>query len=132
MRSPVAVLLVLALVGNAYGQSADEPRYLEQTNRAMDKMMADMNVGPTGDVDADFVAAMVPHHRGAIEMAKAELQYGHNELLRRMAQGIIVDQLQEIEAMRMALDTGSTAPKSLGPAMAAPGTALPQEPRHEP
>jgi Domain of unknown function (DUF305) len=39
---------------------------------------------------------MVPHHQGAIEMAQAELRYGHNEPLRRMAQEIIVTQLQEI------------------------------------
>ena len=42
---------------------------------------------------------MVPHHQGAIEMAQAELRYGRNEPLRRMAQEIIVTQLQEIAAM---------------------------------
>jgi hypothetical protein len=46
---------------------------------------------------------MAPHHQGAIEMAQAELRYGHNELLRRMAQEIIVTQQQEIAAMRLAL-----------------------------
>jgi hypothetical protein len=46
---------------------------------------------------------MVPHHRGAIEMAQAELRYGRNEPLRRMAQEIIVTQLQEITAMRSSL-----------------------------
>jgi Domain of unknown function (DUF305) len=49
------------------------------------------------------VAMMVPHHQGAIEMAQAELRYGRNEPLRRMAQGIIVTQLQEIKAMRLSL-----------------------------
>ncbi len=37
-------------------------------------------------------------------MAEAELLYGHNEQLRRIAQEIIVDQQQEIVAMRLALD----------------------------
>ena len=62
-----------------------------------------MNVTPSGDADADFVAMMVPHHEGAIEMARAELRYGRNEQLRRMAQEIIVTQQQEIAAMRLAI-----------------------------
>ena len=69
----------------------------------MTKMMIDMGIRPSGDVDADFVAMMVPHHQGAIEMAQAELRYGRNEPLRRMAQEIIVTQLQEISAMRLSL-----------------------------
>ncbi|MEO8333591.1 MAG: DUF305 domain-containing protein [bacterium] len=59
---------------------------------------------PSGDADADFVAAMIPHHQGAIDMAKAELAHGSNERLRRMAQEIIVTQQQEIAAMRLAID----------------------------
>lgn len=69
----------------------------------MTKMMAAMAVAPSGDIDEDFVATMVPHHQGAIEMAQAELRYGHNEQLRRIAQEIIVDQTQEIAAMRLAI-----------------------------
>jgi uncharacterized protein (DUF305 family) len=38
------------------------------------------------DVDRDFVSMMIPHHQAAIEMAQAELRYGHNEILRRLAQ----------------------------------------------
>lgn len=67
----------------------------------MTKMMAAMAVKPSGDVDADFVATMVPHHQGAIDMARAELRYGRNEQLRRIAQEIIIDQTQEIAAMRL-------------------------------
>jgi uncharacterized protein (DUF305 family) len=70
---------------------------------AMTKMMIDMGIRPTGDVDHDFVAMMVPHHQGAIEMARAELKYGRNERLRRMAQEIIVTQQQEIAAMHLAV-----------------------------
>jgi hypothetical protein len=70
---------------------------------AMAKMMAAMNVKPSGDVDADFVAMMVPHHQGAIDMAQAELRHGRNEQLRRLAQEIIVTQQQEIAAMRLAI-----------------------------
>ena len=58
----------------------------------MRKMMADMMIKPTGDVDHDFVAMMVPHHQGAVDMAKAELKYGRNVQLRRLAQEIVATQ----------------------------------------
>jgi uncharacterized protein (DUF305 family) len=64
---------------------SEEQPFLSENAAAMDKMMADMTIKPTGDVDRDFVAMMVPHHQGAIDMAKAELKYGHNEQLRRLA-----------------------------------------------
>jgi uncharacterized protein (DUF305 family) len=70
----------------------------------MESMMRGMRVKPSGDVDRDFIAMMIPHHQGAIDMARAELRYGHNEQLHRIAQEIIVDQQQEIAAMRLALD----------------------------
>jgi Domain of unknown function (DUF305) len=82
---------------------AAEPPYLAENISAMTKMMIDMGVRPSGDVDADFVAMMIPHHRGAIDMAQTELRYGRNEPLRRMAQEIIITQLQEITAMRLSL-----------------------------
>jgi formate dehydrogenase maturation protein FdhE len=83
--------------------SLEEAQYLSENVSAMTKMMIDMGIQPSGDVDRDFVAMMTPHHQGAIEMALAELRYGHNEQLRRMAQEIIVTQQQEIAAMRLAL-----------------------------
>ncbi|MDH6233872.1 hypothetical protein M2281_004485 [Mesorhizobium soli] len=82
---------------------AEEKPFLQENAGAMKKMMAGMNVRPSGDIDHDFVEMMVPHHQGAIEMAQAELRYGHNERLKRMAQEIIVTQQQEIAAMRLAL-----------------------------
>jgi uncharacterized protein (DUF305 family) len=82
--------------------------------RAMDKMMSDMSVRRTGDVDRDFVLSMVPHHQGAIDMALAELHYGKDETLRRMAQEIIVEQRQEIDAMRLA-EGHLPSPQALGP-----------------
>ena len=80
-----------------------EAPYLTENDAAMTKMMNDMAVKPTGDVDRDFVEMMIPHHQGAIDMAQAILRYGKNEQLRRIAQEIIVDQQQEIAAMRLAL-----------------------------
>ena len=82
---------------------AEEAPFLAENNAAMSRMMDGMAVKPTGDVDRDFVAMMVPHHQGAIDMAVAVLRHGHNEQLRRLAQEIIVTQQQEIAAMRMAV-----------------------------
>ena len=88
---------------------------------AMQKMMTDMEVKPSGNIDRDFADMMVPHHQGAIDMAVAELRYGRNEQMRRIAQEIVVEQQQEIAAMRLAL--GEPAPV-FGPA---PTQALPQD-----
>ncbi|HEX7912912.1 MAG TPA: DUF305 domain-containing protein [Paraburkholderia sp.] len=82
---------------------SDEAPFLAENDTAMTRMMDGMSVKPTGDVDRDFVAMMEPHHQGAIDMAQAELRYGHNEQLRRIAQEIVVEQQQEIAAMRIAL-----------------------------
>lgn len=103
---------------HSHNQSSDETPFLTENNAAMDKMMAGMGVKPTGDVDADFTAMMIPHHQGAIDMAVAYLRYGKNEQLRRIAQEIIVDQQQEIAAMRLALG------QPLPPPTAAPTQAV--------
>ena len=87
-----------------------ERSYFERNDTAMMKMMKAMAVKPMGDVDHDLVAMMVPHHQGEIDMALAVLRYGHNEKIRRFAQEIIVDQQQEIAAMRLAV--GENLPPS--------------------
>ncbi|MGA7996245.1 MAG: DUF305 domain-containing protein, partial [Bradyrhizobium sp.] len=92
------------------GLSGEQP-FLSDNDAAMNRMMADMTIKPTGDVDRDFVAMMVPHHQGAIDMAQAVLRYGRNEQLRRLAQEIIVTQQQEIAAMRLAV--GEELPPSV-------------------
>jgi uncharacterized protein (DUF305 family) len=85
------------------GGAADEP-FVAASGAAMEQMMKAMGaMRPSGDVDRDFVAMMIPHHQSAIDMAQAELRYGKNEQLRRMAQEIVVTQQQEIAAMRLAL-----------------------------
>nr|WP_211368839.1 DUF305 domain-containing protein [Sphingomonas carotinifaciens] len=89
------------LTGAAAASPADG--YASIVSAAMDRMMAGMMVKPSGDVDRDFVAMMLPHHQGAIDMAVAELRYGHNEQLKRIAQEIIIDQQQEIAAMKLAI-----------------------------
>ena len=80
-----------------------EASFMVENDAAMRKMMNDMAVKPTGDVDADFVAMMIPHHQGAIDMALAVLRHGRNLQIRRLAQEIIVTQQQEIVVMRFAV-----------------------------
>ena len=95
---------ISAICAKSVGSApAAEAPYLAENVSAMTKMMIDMGIRPSGNVDTDFIALMVPHHQGAIEMARAELRYGRNEPLRRMAQEIIVTQTQEITAMRLSL-----------------------------
>jgi uncharacterized protein (DUF305 family) len=86
-----------------------EAAFLSENQSAMNKMMADMAVKPTGDVDRDFVAMMVPHHQGAVDMALAELRYGHNQQLRGLAQEIVANQQREIVAMRRAIGEPSSS-----------------------
>ena len=80
-------------------------------HEAMTRMDSGMSIRDSGDPDRDFAAMMIPHHQGAIDMAKAELQFGRDPVLRRLAQGIIVEQQQEIELMRRHLQRVSPSPQ---------------------
>ena len=89
---------------------SSEVDFIVDDNLALSKMSLDMSkmADPTGDVDRDYVALMMPHHQGAIELARAELKYGHNEEVRRLAQSIIAEREHEMSAMRRAI--GETLP----------------------
>jgi hypothetical protein len=114
---------------------SNEQSFLSENDAAMNKMMADMTIKPTGDVDRDFVTMMVPHHQGAIDMARAELKYGRNEQLRRLSQEIIVTQQQEIAAMRLAigdpLPPSAASPTQPDVAPAPPPAAMPPMSSHD-
>jgi uncharacterized protein (DUF305 family) len=99
----IALAAGLATLTPAHADTSQEAAFLAENQAAMTKMMAGMDIRPTGDVDRDFTAMMIPHHQGAIDMAQAELLYGDNEQLHRIAQEIVVEQLQEIAAMRLAI-----------------------------
>jgi uncharacterized protein (DUF305 family) len=72
-----------------------------QLNASMHKMhMAMGAIERSGDDDVDFVRLMLPHHQGAIDMAKVQLLHGKDSQIRRLAQEIITDQQLEIELMQ--------------------------------
>jgi uncharacterized protein (DUF305 family) len=99
-----AAICAAAIVGVAVGHATDpESAFYSDNDTAMTKMMSAMHRMPSGNVDRDFVAMMVPHHQGAIDMAQAEIHYGRNEPLQRLAQEIIITQQQEIAAMKLAV-----------------------------
>lgn len=101
----IMVAAALSLSATALAQSDD---FGSTMDAAMARMHAAMMTGYTGDADRDFATMMIPHHQGAIDMATIELRFGKDERLRRLAQRIIVEQRQEIEAMRrILLDKGA-------------------------
>ena len=91
-------------------------QFVDHMNAAMVEMDRSMKTAPmNGDVDHDFATMMIPHHDGAIEMAKDELLYGTDPTMRRMAQEILVDQQSEIDAMNLWLSrqTSETSHKDM-------------------
>lgn len=103
--------------GNTAATRAPPPPFVASTAKPfaglMDDAMNVMNDGMerapmNGDADHDFAAMMIPHHQGAVDMAKAVLLYGKNPVLRRLAQEIIVSQGSEIAVMQAELDKGAT------------------------
>jgi uncharacterized protein (DUF305 family) len=72
---------------------------------SMEAMARAMQAVPmTGDPDRDFLAMMIPHHAGAVEMARLVLVYGRDPLVRRLAEDIIAGQQAEIASMQARLD----------------------------
>jgi uncharacterized protein (DUF305 family) len=94
----------LALTSAAFAQSAHVGHGASPSDKAfmdsMEKMDKSMKAPMSGDADKDFVTMMIPHHQGAIDMAKVELQYGKDPVLRKLAQDIIVAQEKEIADMK--------------------------------
>ena len=117
MRRSRVVALVVAgwLVGGGWGQEAGAAQQEGQHrdgmgheggmapataayHAAMQRMMA-APMPDSGDPDRDFATAMIPHHQAAIEMAKAQLQYGKDPAIRKLAEDVIRTQQQEIDQL---------------------------------
>ena len=101
-----------ALHFRSAAKEADEQQFLFANDLAMSDMNRDMLVPPTGDIDRDFAAIMIPHHRATIDMAEAELKYGRNDELRRLAEKIVARQQQDISILRRVAgeDVATSAP----------------------
>lgn len=83
---------------------------------SMDTMHVRMaSVERSGDIDADFVRLMLPHHQAAIDMARFELLHGRDAQTRRLAQEIITDQQSEIELMQLWLKEHGAEPQKSTP-----------------
>ena len=95
---PLAVSLVLGAETTVLAQDMGyEKEMMSAHKKMMDDMMA---MKSTGDPDKDFAMMMVPHHQGAIDMAKAQLRYGKDPQLKKMAHDIIDAQMKEIEEFK--------------------------------
>lgn len=89
-------------VQSSYGKSYE--RYAGEMNSGMTKMMSDMHApGYSGDPDIDFLAMMIPHHEGAVDMARLVLQHGTDPVTRKLAEDIIASQQVEIAGMQRRL-----------------------------
>jgi uncharacterized protein (DUF305 family) len=99
-RVSCATLMLALATGGTAGAPDD---FRAMMSDAIGRMHVAMQVPFTGNADVDFARMMIPHHQGAIDMALAELRYGKNDRLKRLAQEIIVVQKQEIEVMNLAV-----------------------------
>jgi hypothetical protein len=80
-------------------------RFAREMDVGMAKMMADMHApGYGGNPDIDFLAMMIPHHEGAVEMARLLLIHGSDPVTRKLGEDIIASQQVEIEGMRRRLE----------------------------
>lgn len=84
----------------ARAASAGVPDFRREMDAGMARMMRDMHAaGYTGDADVDFLAMMIPHHAGAVDMARLVLQHGRDPATRMLAEDVIASQTTEIESM---------------------------------
>ena len=77
----------------------------EAYRKANETMHKDMNIALTGDSDADFVRGMIPHHKGAVDMATIVLKYGKDPEIRKLATEIVEAQEKEMAFMKKWLKT---------------------------
>ncbi|MGL4773147.1 MAG: DUF305 domain-containing protein [Clostridium sp.] len=83
----------------------DEGIYMKEYSKVFEKMKKDMTSAPvTGNVDIDFLSAMIPHHEGAIGMSEAILKEANDNDVKKLAQNIISEQNNEVKTMQALLE----------------------------
>jgi uncharacterized protein (DUF305 family) len=108
----VWIASLMMAVGMMAGAQMDSRAmgFMHSMEESMTRMDSGMKSAPmNGNSDHDFVTMMMPHHQGAIDMAKAELSYGKDPVMRRLAEEIFVDQQSEIQAMQLWLSKQTAA-----------------------
>ena len=103
MRIPILALVASLRAAPIAAQDSMQHPMAEMPgsmSRAMEWMQHGMTIPATGDTDVDFARMMIPHHQGAIDMAKAELAEGEDPELRRLAEAIIAAQEKEIAFLK--------------------------------
>lgn len=81
------------------GRAAESPA-TKGYREANARMHRNMDIAFSGDADVDFVRGMIPHHQGAIDMAKVALQNAKDEQIRKWATDVIREQEREIAEMQ--------------------------------
>ncbi len=105
MKAAARFLVIIALATSAAGAAAQNgqqgPDSTNEFKAADMSMMKNMNSAPySGDVDVDFRTHMIPHHEGAIAMAKVALKYASDAETKKMAQNIIDEQEKQVADMQ--------------------------------
>lgn len=97
------VLMIAACSPDEQAAKAGEKEATSASAKAFkianDKMHKDMAVTLTGDADVDFMQSMIPHHEGAVAMAKVALEHGKDAEVRKLAEDVIKTQAAEIKQM---------------------------------